>query len=135
MYEIVIIIFAVTFIILAFKFDFREIAGDVRYVFTFLISPALIFAVLDIEFLKRIMECKWIILLFGNISTNIFFWHIPYVSIYFKLSKKIKFYDSLPQCWKYTCYLLSLYIFCFALMKFERYLKTKKRSKQCPQDE
>ncbi len=108
--ELVIESITFLFIILAYQYGFRNISGDIKYVFTFLISPSLIILSLDFKHIKKILELRWFVILLGNISTGIFFWHIPFTKIFINITIKLPFYKTLSEDMKYFLYLSSLYI-------------------------
>lgn len=75
-YEGIAVCAAILFAVAAAVLDLRSISGDVRYVFTFLFVPSAIFIALDLTPIKKIMESKILVLLFKDISTNVFFCHV-----------------------------------------------------------
>lgn len=122
-FSIVIESIAFLFIVLAYQYGFRNISGDIKYVFTFLFSPGLIILSLDFKYIKQILEWRWLVILLGNISTSIFFWHVPFTKIFGSITINIPFYKTLAENIKYFLYLSSLYIFCFTIIKFKDFIK------------
>lgn len=66
------------FLFLSFRTGFERFSGDSRFSFSFLICPAVFLLVPEMKWLQRILENRAAIRL-GEISMNIFYWHMPII--------------------------------------------------------
>lgn len=66
------------FLFLARQAGFEQFSGDSRLPFTFLICPAAIMLALEMKWVGRILESRPFMKL-GQISMNVFFWHMPVI--------------------------------------------------------
>ncbi len=62
--------------LLCISYGVKDVCGDVRFVFTIVIIPSLIFVILKTSVLDRLFSLK-ILYGLGLISVHIYFWHIP----------------------------------------------------------
>lgn len=69
---------AAGFLFLSHQVGFEQFSGDSRLPFAFLICPAAVLAALELRWIGKILESRPFMKL-GQISMNIFFWHMPMI--------------------------------------------------------
>ncbi len=68
------------FVFLSRQVGFEQFSGDSRLPFAFLICPAAVLLALELKWAGKILESRPFIKL-GQISMNVFFWHMPVIVI------------------------------------------------------
>ena len=76
----------IIFAVFATKVGFDKAAGEWKYVWYFLFSPALICIAMFIRPIKVILENKYLFWCFGNISMVVYLWHSPFTTVFGRLA-------------------------------------------------
>ena len=98
----------IVFAIFASRVGFDKAAGEWKYVWYFLFSPALICIALFIRPIKVLLESKYLYYIFGNISMVVYLWHNPFTTVFRRCAWWVLPHNS----WQMICvYLLSLILF------------------------
>lgn len=113
------------FMFLAYQAGFEQFSGDSRLPFAFLVSPAAILLALEVRWIGNVLKSPLPAKL-GQISMNVFYWHMPII-VFFNILAMKGCFDGIGNGARFLAVLLLILVWAAVLGKIRidwgRYLQ------------
>ncbi len=108
--ELLCTILGISILLGFYMFGIEKVVGNIDFTFAYFLCPMLLILSFN-DLWKRICSNQ-IFLKLGEISSYIFFWHIPLLLIIQKFLKGNQYYTGLANEYKFLLYIGTLIMFC-----------------------
>lgn len=114
---------ALCLIVLTALSGFDNAAGTWKYAWYFVVCPLLILITVNVKIVSKMLSLKPLMIILGNISTYVFFWHGPFMNyfVYFKIKGML----HLSTDGFILFYIPALILFCHTYRILEQTIKKK----------